>query len=442
MLLWLSAAGAAWFLPGAKPNAVFGRLGYSQFWLAVLLTTIALGTTVILLLRPAWRRPAAFRALSVFLSLLIPLAAVECFVALLPMRHPTDNPWYIATCGGVSGSDDLPFERPPHLAWRGSSRGDLAILNGNADPYARDITFQTDMHGFRNSRDILHADLVTIGDSFTEAGNVQEEESFTTITGRLLGLTTRNLGRAGYTAGSELIVLNKYALPCRPKAVVWQLCEANDLDETRAFKKWVARGRPRYFEGVPQATRAQAWQRRSPTWRLFQALRRPSPPHDWGLAGTFRDARGVEHTVRFPEALDVQPPARSHPAWPAFSQDLLAGARLCHSNGVRLLVFMIPMKGRVMGPYTRFDPPVTNSFSTAPDGSLGKLLEGFCAEHQIPFVDATDMLQQHAKAGELVYLPFDTHLSPLGHQVVAELIASHLSTTRNEGVYPRNKVRY
>jgi len=55
-----------------------------------------------------------------------------------------------------------------------------------------------------------------------------------------------------------------------------------------------------------------------------------------------------------------------------------------------------------------------------------------CAEAGIPFVDPTGQLERRASAGELVYLPFDTHLSPLGHEVVGEVITDGLLSLLEE----------
>src|SRR6185369_5953031 len=137
-------------------------------------------------------------------------------------------------------SDDLPFERPAHLHWEGLSRGDLAILNQDDDPYATRVTFVTDHEGFRNGRDQDRANLVFLGDSLTEAGNLPEDDTFVRRTATAMNTTARNLGRAGYTAPTELIVLRKYGLTCRPRAVVWQIAESNDLVEAVMFQNWLA----------------------------------------------------------------------------------------------------------------------------------------------------------------------------------------------------------
>jgi hypothetical protein len=423
---------AAWIFPGTKPNAVLGRLNYLQFWIAMGLSLGCLTGVVVALAPAATRRITAFKAAAIWLGLGAALLLTELTAYILPVRHQMDNPWFVWAGGGMSAEADLPFGRPPHLKWTGSSRGDLAILNDDEDPYAETITFQTDRDGFRNSEEISEADLITIGDSYTEAGNLPEMDNYTVLLGRRLGLKSRNLGRAGYTTPTELTVLKKYGLKCHPKIVIWQLTESNDLKEAADYNEWIAKGRPPYSDLLKQGrkSRADIWPQRSPT-HLFFSFFRNHDPRPWPYnSGVFKDDRGDEHPIRFLWESALNEPARGHSGWNTFSASLNEGAELCRTNGIRLLVVLVPMKYRVLGPYIAQPEGTYDWVSRAPGFSekvaIGPLLQSFCAGHDIPFVDATTALQKKAAAGGLVYLPFDTHLSRLGHQVLTDLILENL----------------
>src|SRR5688572_12527063 len=83
---------------------------------------------------------------------------------------------------------------------------------------------------------------------------------------------------------------------------------------------------------------------------------------------------------------------------------------------------------RVMSPRMKITE-LAQAASDRPEGdSLGVVLKEFCAAHNIQFLDVTDSLQQASNAGRLVYLPYDTHLSPLGHRIVADQIKTKLSS--------------
>ena len=90
---------------------------------------------------------------------------------------------------------------------------------------------QYDRHGFRNEREFSTADVAVIGDSFIEAGEVASSALFTTMLARLTGLTVVNFGQGYYGPQQELIVLRRYAIPLRPRIVVWTFFEGNDFDD-------------------------------------------------------------------------------------------------------------------------------------------------------------------------------------------------------------------
>ena len=425
-------------LPGFKPNAVLGRWNYPQFYLVVGFAGAALGTLIVRLLPVTKRRFIGFRLVAVALSFIFVLLSLEVVAWLLQVRAQMDNPWYLLPgLGGVSPAEGLPYGRPAHISWTGSSRGDLAMANKDEDPHARRVTFQTDQDGFRNSKDLTQADLIVIGDSFTEAGNLPETDTYPVLLGQKLGRSVRNLGRSGYSTPTEFIVLQNYGLKCQPKMVVWQVTECNDLADIVDYEAWNRLGRPNYFDfsTKQKPSTADEWRTRSLSYRLFDRLRR----HDlnpWPFTGSFRLADDREEMVRFLSSPGLGAPARGHEAWESFTRPLAAAAALCRSNNIQLLLVHIPDKFRVLGPRTRFAPEIAAASAqlagVPPENAMGAVLQEFCAAQQIRFVDATDALQAQSNAGRLVYQTFDTHLSPAGHRVMADLISDALAKVRND----------
>jgi hypothetical protein len=430
------AAATLWILPGHKPNAVFGRLSYFQFWLAFILTAVAVLMLIVMCAPIASRRVTGMKMAAVWFGLILTSLAVEAVAFLWPMRRPMDNPWYLTNTGGVSASDDLPFARPPHLKWSGKSRGDLAQMNGDEDPYARTVSFETDMEGFRNSQDIRQADLIVIGDSYTEAGNIPETENFTSVTGRKLGVTVRNLGRSGYTTPDELIVLKNYGLACRPKIVVWQIAESNDLSDAFVHDEWIASGRRNFLDQAElgRTSRYRVWQQRSPSYRLFSLLRGRNGP-EWPFAGVFKGRDGTETNVRFFFEDGMKNSAAGHPGWKTFSQALAEGAALCHANGIHLVVILMPIKYKEMGPYMQMPKGSPDYFAECAGlkQEFSTVLLPFCISLNVPFIDATTALKERTAAGDLVFQPFDTHLNSLGHEIVAGLVADFVKTMQWNG---------
>ena len=433
------AVAAVWLSPPCTPGGVLGRLGYGRFVLAVSVTCIATVAAILACISPARRRTWAFRVAAVVVSVLGILGAAELAAWFLPPIHIMDNPFYInASPDRDDANPDLPFRRPAHLEWRGLSRGDLAILNQEPDPYARVITFRTDHEGFRNNRDLRQAGIVLLGDSFTEAGNIPEEETFAWVAAAMLGETGRNLGVSGYAPPIERIVLERFGLDMNPRIVVWQIAENNDLKECVRYRNWLAHGRPRVAsaEDPGRLSRRDSWRRRSPSYRTFVLLRR-APAWLRGPSGMTGTADGHRHPIRFLFTPDPALDAESHPGFVDLVSALEAGQELLAARGIRLLVCLVPMKFRAMAPVTDFEH-TSRSFLEArglqpPDWDVPKAailaepLSRFCAGKGIEFLDLTPALREAAQAGTLVYQPFDTHLTAAGHRIVAEAIAGRLS---------------
>jgi hypothetical protein len=428
-------AGAIVVRSAPGDGLLLGRIGYPGFvgllvcGLGVLLALALLGVTS---RDRGWRGRGARAAIALVAAALTVLA-VELAALLAPTHHLMDNPWYLATGEGAIAASRLPFARPPHLEWTGESRGDLAILNDDADPYATTVTYQTDADGFRNSSDRRDADVAFVGDSFTEAGNVDEARTFARLVGADLGTSVRNLGRAGYTAQSELIVLEDYALPASPRLVVWQIAESNDLDEALHFQRWVDKGRPPFKDDPERRpSHVEAWRHRSPTYQLFDQLREPA---EWGLQGTFRAADGHTIPIRFLDVPNAHNQPEGHAGWPLLVESYRTGVALARKQNVRVLFVLVPIKLRVfeglvdLSDRAKRDLPA--DWVPPRDKTMAVHLQRLFDELGVPFVDANDALHAAAVRGEVVYLPNDTHLSPAGHAIVAQLV---VDAVRRDGL--------
>jgi hypothetical protein len=422
--LWCGVSALAallcWFLPGSKDAAVLGRMNYWQFLLATFVSAVTI-TLLLVACRPdAMRRRFAFRASALWIGVVVGLGCVELACLLYPGK-PFNNPWLVKSGDGFrSGTAGLIVEREPGIYWKGLSTGGLAELAHRSDPYAQVVEFVTDSEGFRNTHPVKDPDIVFIGDSFTEAGNVNEEQTFVSHVGKATGFTVRNLGRINYTPSEELVVLREFGLKETPRVVVWQLCEHNDLWGQMAYAHWQAGGSPAI---VPTTTDGQIWMARSPTHRLFVALSQHEP---WPYEGTFRDSRGECHPVLFSNVLNQEQRPAGHPGWPLLLDTLHDGHVMLNDRSIPLVIILIPMKLRVMGHYAEFSPLMQTWLPLAWDipeeETFGHALASLCAEIDVPFVDMTAALKSSAAEGELVFPPFESHLSKSGHEIVAREI--------------------
>jgi hypothetical protein len=419
-----------WWFPVEKPAAALGRFSYPEFLLAIGVTITFAAALALALTRPEARRRRVFQLIAVFMSGGCALAVAELVATILP---PVNNPFSQLNLGDTVDDTGeklrLPYVRPPHIHWEGLTFGNI----GEWQPDELDrqvVTFKTDQHGFRNSEDLNQADLVFIGDSFTEAGNVSEEESFVRLAAGELNLTARNLGLSGIPPPAEAVILERFGLPCEPRVVVWQIYEGNDLPEAWRYDTWRE-------AGYPPMTRQQGasrWEQ----WSLSYCLFRQFVPRerDW-LAGQFRCSDGSQRTVRFgfapsPDWIPLLPNGQGHSGWKPIVDALTQGSRQLNERKIRLIVLHIPAKMTVMGEHVEFDgwskqQGVPQATRVPTPFAMATHLAVLCDRLGVSFIDSTESLTAHSKNGELVYFPSDTHLAPAGHSVISQLVVEAIS---------------
>ncbi|MEJ7637563.1 MAG: hypothetical protein WKF75_06115 [Singulisphaera sp.] len=172
--------------------------------------------------------------------------------------------WYYSRCFARSRNmpdPELIWKRTPGLIWR-----------GRKTPHCDEVVYRTDENGFRNPA-VRRADIVVLGDSVTEAGEVEEISTFVRKTGE----GTRPEGgqprdeRLRPPAGAGCLEAIRAGL--QPRLVVWQVTEWNDLIDAQAYR----------IRHEPAARTLPPWEklhaRHSPVMRLVSAVlpgRRPN----------------------------------------------------------------------------------------------------------------------------------------------------------------------
>jgi hypothetical protein len=292
-----------------------------------------------------------------------------------------------------SPDPELGFVRKPNIAWRST---------------LSNATYRTDENGFRNQAGLSHANLVFVGDSFTEAAQVPEEKTFVARTAAALHLTAANLGRGAYGPQQEAIVIRRYALQYKPRVIVWQFFDGNDLTDAEEFARW---------RDHPEEAKV-SWMDRYKGDSLIRswAERLLGPLHAGGWPADYHQTGGeVLHlTMRYAPL-----PQGNRAALHETRQAILAGCELAEDEGVRVVLLHIPTMWNVLD----------SSIEAAgrpeiPDYS--PLLE-LLREIDPATIDALPALRQAAAENNRgLYLPDDEHLGLRGHEVVAGLIAREL----------------
>lgn len=316
---------------------------------------------------------------------------------------------------------ELGYVRLPGISWDGRSSPDTYFVH-----------YRTDERGFRNPPGVRRADIVFIGDSYTEGAQVAEEDTFARRVAQASGMTMLNLGLGGYGPQQELVVLRRYGLAARPKVVVWQMCEGNDLLDARRYAEW---------RRHPQLNPVPRWQRYVGKSLLLAPLKRLGQPTVPRQVLHYRDGGERVLTVRgryFPRQ-----PARQPQALVDTQAAVTTAARLCRERGIRFVVLFVPIMARVMKSDITFSPQRPVEFFlpggvTDTPHDFDSEMERACRAAGTPFINLMGPLREAAaRDNRGLFIPNDEHLDRQGHLIVAGLILHWLAGTPPGSLPPR-----
>lgn len=397
--------------PDQRGPYFFGRYHLVEIYrgVPVLVATAALLAALLAPRRLA--KAVAFRAFAVALGLLVPLYAFDLWWSLVHLG--AWKPIYWLDLQHISRQENLPdpelgFRRKPNIVWRGAG-GDVEAP----------IHYRTDALGFRNPPDRPdRADIVFVGDSYTEAAQVDEEETFVRRVGRLLDRPVVNLGMGAYGPPQERIVLERYGLSFEPKVVVWQLFEGNDLGDAEAWDRW----------------------RRDPD-RVIRSLEERYVQNSFFrplLDLTARSHRRVPIRIVAPDGAELRARLR-YPYVPDYAERKAVGLRLtldaiawgaeqCRARDARLVLVFVPIMLRVLAPWVRFEDAEARAkcypTDEDPAPSWAEHVARRSEELGVTFVDLFEPLRRRAEQDPFgLYIPTDEHFDLGGHEVAASAIA-------------------
>lgn len=331
----------------------------------------------------------------------------------------------------------LPWERPNYLPdrellalprpgstvktvfGRGNIGEGICLPVRPSEPF--DVKY--DKNGFRNEHDLAEAEVAVIGDSYVESPMMPGSVLATTRLAQLYGGAVANLGQSGYGPQQELVVLKRYALPLRPKWIVWVFYEGNDLVDAQNYGERVS-----VLNGV-WSSMNRAWDR-SFTLNSLMAFSRWTHgcvPNQRvaGNYGLIDGDEGQEQRVYFLDhSLSVVPTAQELEAVQTVAHTFKAAYELAHSQGAGFMVAFAPTKFRVYRDIARFDGNAQGDLKWWVLNDLPERLHRLVADisPDIRYVDLTPALSAAAKAKQLVFIPDDTHWTSDGHRVVAETL--------------------
>lgn len=421
-LALLAAAFAyIWILPLVRPR---GELFWGYYRVTDLLIGIPIGlamaSAIVVLVVPARHR----RVMALRLTLMCVAVVTVLFICDIVYAFGIMGAWrpnYYLDNAFIprrysDADEELGFVRKAHLSWRQYNSETNKVVD-----------YQTDENGFRNPPGVTSADVVFIGDSYTEGAQVSEDETFVRRVAALSGLTVQNLGRAVYGPQQELIVLRKYALAYRPRVVVWQVFEGNDLRDATVFAEW--RENPHQRTSLRLRYLSNSF---LVEW-LYRTERVPplSPTIQWRASdGTLRPI-----TLRYRYNLDE--PEKTPQGLAETIQAIETGHQLCQSQGIKLVVLFVPTMVRAMNSYIVFARAEDRAKYLPNDGvatekDFSSRMAELCKRLGCTFIDGLAPLRRAASQDNRnLFILVDEHLDVRGHDVLARAIVDQLSGSQS-----------
>lgn len=411
-------------LPLVRPRgALFGGYyGFKDIFFGIPIALAMLCSIVVFIAPARYRRPIGFRLATICVSTVLALFVLDLVYAFGVTGAWQPNYWldqaHIPRKYSAA-DDELGFVRKPGVSWSGVLPGANKLVD-----------YRTDANGFRNPPGIQHADIVFIGDSYTEAASVPESDSFVNRVAESSGLSVVNLGRGAYGPQQELIVLRRYGLAFHPRVVVWQLFEGNDLSDARIFAEW---------KKAPTEQTVSFKERYLNNSFIAEWLNKTRAPDPSVPTVKLQESDGTVKTQLLRYKYDRLLPASEPLGMEETSRAIEAGLRLCQSQGIKLVVVNVPTMLRVMQPYLTFTHDedrnryLPNGVTGGDDIFIGQTSD-FCRKIGCPFIDAFTALREAADAGNRnLYIPYDEHLDIEGHRVIAQTVFDWLRTQRLVG---------
>lgn len=413
-----------WIVPLISPRGPFlwGHYRLKDIYVGIPIALATLCGVIVLLLPARYKRSVSLRVTTLAIVVLVVLAVCDAVYAFGIMGVGKANYWLDQAhiSRRYSAADpELGFVRKPSVSWRGY----VADVN-------RLVEYRTDKNGFRNSNEQQRADIVFIGDSFTESATVAEEDTYARRVAQLTGLTVINLARGAYGPQQELIVLKRYGVDYEPRFVVWQLFEGNDLADAEAFAKW---------KKDPEHVVIPLKDRYLDNSLLHQLVANMRSQELVGPKATLSYHDGTSRRVTLRYSYEPDQPSTMQAGMNETLNAIQAGQQLCQSRGIQLLVVVVPTMIRVMEPYISFDRfEERRDFfpeRIPGDKDFSDTVEEFCSQIGCAFVDSFDALRKASRSDNRgLYIPSDEHLDTRGHEVVSRTVSEWIQSRPNTEV--------
>lgn len=276
-----------------------------------------------------------------------------------------------------------------------------------------DFRFRLDSKGFRNPEPWPEpARIVVLGDSMAFGYGADDGADWISrLRARLPGVGIVNLGLIGSGPLQQERIFERFAAGLGPSVVLLCLFSGNDLDDDRAFARWLeqgAKGSYRRFRGQGDRWLDESLLGLAQRTYLFWFVN--------DLAKTLRQrSRGRTLELESGERLQLVLP-RPGPLDPADLDRTLGAVGALRSRvengGGRLFVLLMPTKEEVY-------LPLLGETAPSPTATFAQRLVG----DGLDVLDLGEALRKRAtRGGPALYFAIDGHPNPTGQAIIAEAV--------------------
>jgi lysophospholipase L1-like esterase len=466
--LWLPQSDVLQLVIKQHP-VLLGRYSLERFSVLLIVTPLLWLLAGLLFSHRRFDRELAFQTISITGSCLLGLLLVVILSSMIiPARYEVEpfSPHFyrtlIAQSASATGSSQRVnlqgniVHRKPGLNLS-ISYDDVPLAArtypGSPPGYPR-VTgkLTTDSRGFRNRQALDRADVVAVGDSFTEGNRVSDEDAWPEVLARNSKLSVYNLGISTLNLAEYLTNFVTYGLELKPRILIVMFFEGNDfVPQKHAFrlkKKGLLADSP-----LKSALN-------NLLLRTFGPINAdaPLPPnHALSWMPVVIRAEDTVHYYSFkPGSLNDllwTPQAFTHsPDWIGTARTLGEMRQIAQANDIRFILAYAPVTSHVILPLIRDQvadkglhgflaagnhhelPPATGfkDYVYALLDTKENVLREFCQTNGIEFISLTPMLRARMAAGEQVFYTYDMHWSPLGQRAVGKALAQYLQMHKTD----------
>jgi hypothetical protein len=311
-------------------------------------------------------------------------------------------------------------------------------------------TVRMDAKGFCNppaKAERPTVDVVVLGDSFVYCTGVDAADTSTSYLEDISHLTTYSLGAGGKGPYEYVELLRHFGLALKPRVVIFNIYEGNDLQDAVSYQQFLQTGRDRkakrndiedplsysYALSLVYATSRWLFDEQI-TWLLDsdRAINYRYTARSQGSLIALNESNRGRGQVKM--AKKLKNGGVSLELW---AKPLAAFKELAVSRGFIGIVSYTPSMHTAYADTAVFEDPTSGEFVRAMSQMQRDWLSKKSAELGLIYIDLTPALQKAANEGPLTYFPVNVHLTPYGHRVSAtewaSVIAKALGATATRG---------